>query len=89
MHRTVEDLYRELRAIPYEPYAPVRDQLRGVLREVNRRRKAAGLELVPLDALGWRRVPVKPFSEPKEAVLEQFSEKSIRCHSWPITLFDE
>lgn len=61
VHRPVEELCRELRRIDFEPYAPVRDQLRGILRAVNRRRKAAGLELVPRDALWLRRMPVKPF----------------------------
>ena len=61
VHRSVEDLARELRAVPYEPYAPVRDQMRGVVRAVNRRRQAAGLEAVPAGLLRRHRVPVKPF----------------------------
>ena len=61
VHRSVEELGRELRAIPYEPYAPVRDQLRGLLRAANHRRHAAGLELIPREALRLRRGPVKPF----------------------------
>jgi len=61
VHRTVEELVAEFRAIPFEPYAPVRDQLRGLLRAVNRRRKAAGLELVPCEALRSQRRSIKPF----------------------------
>ncbi len=61
VHRSVEDLCREFGRIDYEPYAPVRDQLRSILRVVNRHRKAAGLELVPRSALWLRRIPVKPF----------------------------
>jgi hypothetical protein len=61
VHRPAEDLCRELGTIALEPYAPVRDQLRGILRAVNHRRHAAGLEPVPASAIGWRRVPVKPF----------------------------
>ncbi len=61
VHRSVEELGHELRAIPYEPYAPVRDQLRGLLRAANHRRHAAGLELIPREALRLRRGPVKPF----------------------------
>jgi len=61
VHRPVEDLCRELRGLDYEPYAAVRDQLYGILRAVNRRRHAAGLELVPASAIRWRRAPVKPF----------------------------
>ena len=61
VHRSVEDLACALRAVPYEPYAPVRDQLRGLLRAVNRRRQTAALEPVPWDGLRWRRIPVRPF----------------------------
>ena len=60
-HRSVEELYRELWKIDYERYAPVRDQLRGLLRAINRRRKVAALEPVPHHALRFRRVPVSPF----------------------------
>ena len=63
LQRSVEELCRELRGIPYEPYAPVRDQLRGVQRAVNRLRKIAGLELVPQGVLRRWRTPVKPFGE--------------------------
>ena len=59
---TVDELIRQLRAIPYEPYAPVRDQLRILLRAVNDRRTVAGLELLPGVALRRRRAPVKPFA---------------------------
>ena len=62
VHRPVEDLCRELGTIGFEPYAPVRDQLNGILRAVNRCRRAAGLELVPPNAIGWRRTSVKPFA---------------------------
>ena len=58
---SVEEIARHIERLPYEAYAPVRDQLRGILRAVNRRRKAAGLELVPRTAVQLRRYPVKPF----------------------------
>lgn len=61
VHRAAEDLAKSLRALPVEPYAPVRDQLRCILRAVNRRRRRAGLELVPETALRSWRSPVKPF----------------------------
>ena len=61
VHRAVEELAVALRAIPYEPYAPVRDQLGVLLRAINRRRHAAGLELLPWDTPRWRRHPVCPF----------------------------
>lgn len=63
IHRSVEDLRRELQAIPFEPYAPVRDQLRVILRAVNRRRAAGGIETVPGNWLWGTRRPVRPFDQ--------------------------
>ena len=63
VQRSVEELCRELGTLGYEPYAPVRDQLRGLLRAINHRRQAAGLELVPRLALRLHRSPVRPFEE--------------------------
>ncbi len=62
VQRTVEELCRELRALPFEPYAPVRDQFRIILRAVNRARKTAGLELVPWNVLRLYRKPVHVFA---------------------------
>lgn len=74
VHRSVEDLSRILRSLPYEPYAPVLDQLRILVRSLNRRRKAAGLEPVPSAVFRQRRRPVRPFaprsSEPLEEILD-------------------
>jgi hypothetical protein len=61
LHRTVEELAAEFRTIPFEPYAPVREQLRCLLRAVNRRRKGASLELVPWAALRLHRRSIRPF----------------------------
>jgi hypothetical protein len=44
-------LFSEFQAIPFEPYRSVRFQLFRLLREVNRRRNAAGLERVPKSAI--------------------------------------
>lgn len=60
-HRTVSQLAGKLRALGYDAYAPVREQLHTVLRTINRRRRVAGLEPVPPEALRLRRRPVKPF----------------------------
>ena len=62
IHRQVEELCLELRAIPFEPFAPVRDQFRIILRAVNRARKTAGLEVVPWNAIRLYRKPVYVFS---------------------------
>ena len=61
VHRSSEFIWQALHSLPYEPYAPVKNQLRIILRAVNRRRNAAGLEPVAWDAIRRRRVPVKPF----------------------------
>jgi hypothetical protein len=63
VHRSAEDLGREFQTLPFQPYAPVRDQLRILLRAVNRRRAVAGLEPVPREALRWRRRAVQPFAD--------------------------
>lgn len=47
--------------LPYEPYAPVRRQLLLLHREVNRARKRAGLDAVPVDCLRLRRRIYLPF----------------------------
>jgi hypothetical protein len=61
VHRSVEELGQEFRRLAFEPYAPVRDQLRILLRAVNRRRQAASLEPVPHHALRLRRSVMRPF----------------------------
>ena len=66
VHRSVDDLCRDLRSIPFEPYAPVRDQIRCILRAVNRRRAAGGFETVPRTLLRETRRPVRPFDQSRE-----------------------
>jgi hypothetical protein len=63
LHRSIAGLAVELRELPFAPYAPVKRQLLMVVNGVNRRRRVAGLEPVPLTALRLRRSPVKPFGE--------------------------
>jgi len=65
-HSSLEVILRELRRIPFEPYAAVRRQLLNVLRAVNRARKAAGYELVPTSAIRLRRRVVKAFDASRE-----------------------
>jgi hypothetical protein len=61
LRRSVGQLGREFYTVPFEPYAPVRQQMLNVLRLVNGVRKRAGLELVPWSVLRYRRRIVKPF----------------------------
>ncbi len=62
-HRSTERLVAEFQALPFERYAPVRNQLWMILRAVNRVRKMAGWEMVPREAIWKRRRPVKPFGD--------------------------
>ena len=59
---SVERLAKELGALPFERYAPVRNQLFMIWRAVNRRRKEAGLETLPQSFVPWKRRPVSPFA---------------------------
>jgi len=59
--RSASHMCRELEKIPFEPYAPVRRQLLNILRAVNKARKTAGYEPVPVSALRLRRYVLKPF----------------------------
>src|ERR1051326_3794562 len=69
IHRTKERLEEEFRRLPFEPYAPVRGQLHGILREVNRRREPARYEPVPRSCIRGRRHIVKPFEQSGSPVL--------------------
>ncbi len=60
-HRPVESLATELARVRFQPYAPVRVQLLNIWRAVNRARKTAGLENVPVECVPWRRTIVLPF----------------------------
>jgi hypothetical protein len=66
--RRADELARELYRLPFEPYAPVRQQLLNILRLVNRARKAAGLEPLDPQVLRYRRRLVRPFDVDKEEV---------------------
>ncbi len=62
--RPADVLALELKALPFERYAPVRKQLWELLRLVNRARRAAGLTTLPESCVrAWRR-PCLPFGEP-------------------------
>jgi hypothetical protein len=69
VRRRANELARELYSLPFEPYAPVRQQLLNILRLVNRARKAAGLERLDPQVLRYRRRLVKPFDTDKEEVV--------------------
>ena len=65
---------RQLEKIPFEPYAPVRRQVLNILRAVNKARKAAGYESVPMSAIRIRRQSVKVFYDSKNTAEGSNSE---------------
>jgi hypothetical protein len=59
--RSADYVASQLRRLPYEPYAPVRQQLLNLLRRVNRIREAMGRDPVGVEAIRLRRRIVRPF----------------------------
>ncbi len=57
----VDRIANELYNVPFEPYAPVRQQLRSLLRAINKRRATASLPTLSPDIIRWRRTIVRPF----------------------------
>jgi hypothetical protein len=80
VHRTKERLEEEFHRLPFEPYAPVRSQLFGVLREVNRRRQLAGYTPVSSTCLCVRRQVVRPFELPHAVVPSESPELSVQLY---------
>jgi len=80
---SVSTLCQSFRLLPFEPYAPVQNQLRGLLRAVNHSRAVAGLEPVPREALRLSRSPVRPF-EPDDS-----GKMSVRFPALPTTELSE
>jgi hypothetical protein len=61
--RSAEWLGDYLQNVSYEAYAPVRRQMFNFMRAVNRVRKQAGLDPLPMGSVRVRRRIVKPFDE--------------------------
>ena len=61
VRRSASQLARELADLPFEPYAPVRQQLLNLVRYINQRRKVASLEPLGFSVLRYRRRIVRPF----------------------------
>lgn len=62
---SVEEFGRRFYSLPFEPYAPVRQQLLNLLRRVNQRRAEARLDKIPPTVIRYRRKIVKPFDTPQ------------------------
>ena len=52
---------REFYNLPYEPYAPVRQQVLNLLRLVNKRRQSAALARLPTSVISYQRRIVRRF----------------------------
>jgi hypothetical protein len=63
-----ERIAAAFRSLPFEPYAPVHQQMRALLRKVNGQRRRAGKPPVPTDVVPWRRRIVHPFGIDGEQV---------------------
>jgi hypothetical protein len=61
--RGADALAKAFYELTFEPYYLVRQQEFAILRAVNRRRKAAGIPLVPKECIWLKRRPVKPFGK--------------------------
>lgn len=59
---TSERMIERISRLPFEPYAPVRNQYWVLLRGINRRRKLAGLDLLPATVVPTSRRVVSPFA---------------------------
>ena len=56
--------------VPFEPYAPIRQQMLNLLRQVNAIRKKAGRDTLTTDVIRYRRKlrkPFEPLSKPQPA----------------------
>src|ERR1022692_3391514 len=65
-----ERLEREFWKLPFEPYAPVRRQILIMFNQVNRTRRTAGLQPLPVSCLRFRRKPCRPFESVPQPVQE-------------------
>ena len=68
LRRTRAELEQDLHALPFEPYAPVRRQLLGLVRKINERRKVGALLPLRSSCLRFRRKQVRPFDSGRSAL---------------------
>lgn len=79
LHRRGESVAKAFRSVPFEPFAPVRRQLLLVWRHVNRARKAAGFEPVPVDCIRMKRRIVEPFSSTEQRATSEVDGEIVTC----------
>jgi hypothetical protein len=68
VHQSARQLEGALRALPFEPYAPVRLQLLMLRRQINQKRQAAGLEVISKSCLPFYRNIYAPFTSAAPSV---------------------
>jgi hypothetical protein len=68
--RAKDSLGAEFLSLPFVPYAPVRQQILQIWRAVNRARRQAGYERIPVECVRWRRLIVKPFGDDASEFVE-------------------
>jgi hypothetical protein len=66
LHRRADFLAGEFATLGFEPYGPVRAQLRNILRAVNEARRTAHYDVLPLSVIRFERRIVKAFVEPRQ-----------------------
>lgn len=81
LRRNKGELEAALEQLPFEPYAPIRSQMFGILRAVNRERKVAGLEPADWECLRLRRRVVRPF-ESSGVSPGEVEQVPARLHRW-------
>ena len=82
VRRSVEALSDELASLPYEPYAPVRRQMLGLLGTVNRARRGGGLEDVPLKCLRLRRALFRCSGRASVRCVRRWGERTRKSKCW-------
>ncbi len=65
--RSVEAIAAEFGTVRFVPYRPVRQQLLAIWRAVNRERRLAGYEPVPIEGVPWKRRIGRPFADGRKA----------------------
>ena len=84
LHGNAASIANLLANVPYEPYAPVRQQMLNILRLVNAARRKAGLEPIGSDALRYKRRIVKPFDcsndRPSALSTADYFSPTLRTH---------
>lgn len=65
-HRTADYLAMKFSCVPFLPYAPVKLQLKQLLRHVNKARQHVGYERVPIDCIRYRKKMTSPYRQSEE-----------------------